>query len=332
MYNSLEKLPQHVVLDSNVCLNAAFISNSIARPSIGLLRQLGFTPFVSEQIVNECEAQLWSIAQNTEKALFYVRCFRSWIERERLLILQVSNVAVDELADINRSDRPVVKAMQQYRAWLLTNDAPLFVEVKSVGGEPRFPMDVVVEAGLNTNDKKWPMWAVVRCHPMRRQQGSFFVRFDTLWSTDQVRRATPHLFDVNEFMSVFYNGISRRIVARHDQGIEVSIPVEIVAGEMQTVLVNYMQPGRLQLRVSGISDPVQATLGAASEIALSQPVGQMFIQCDRQSSNQLNGHLRALVAHPKTVSGDRWRAYLSIPNASPNPWDEVSLGDFIRGL
>ena len=329
MYNSLENLPERVVLDSNVCLNAAFVRSSIAYKVVGQLRELGFVPFLSDQIVSECETQLGFIALNMEKSVFLIKHFRYWIEQEKLLIVPVAALESDELEKINKKDRSVVKAMLENKAWLLTNDAPLFLEVKSIGGEPRFSWDVAIESELRKTDE-WPLSAVIRPHPMRQQEGSIFVRFDTLWGSDQVRGKTPYLVDIDRLISVFYDGNTGCIVARHDQGVEVSIPVMISAGDMQTILVNYSRPGHLQLRVTGSTEPVQADLCDTSGISFSQPVGKPFFGSDRHEKNQINGHLRSLVTHPKVISGDRWRTYLSIPNASPNPWDELSLGDFLR--
>lgn len=330
MYNSLENLPKRVVLDSNVCLNAVFIPSSVAYKVVELLRALDFAPFLSEQIVNECEVQLGLVTPNTEKSFFLIKCFRSWIQQKKLLIVPVADLASDELVKINKRDRSVVKAMLENKAWLLTNDAPLFLEVKSIGGEPRFPWDVAIESELRKTGE-WPLWAVIRLHPMRQREGSIFVRFYTLWGSDQVRGKTPYLVDIDRLISVFYDGNTGCIVARHEQGVEVSMPVKIFAGDMQTILVNYSRPGRLQLRATGSTEPVQIDLGNINGIAFSQPVGQPFFGSDRHGKNQINGQLRSLVTHPKVISGDRWRTYLSIPNASPNPWDELSLGEFLRG-
>ncbi len=50
MHNSLEGLPTRVLIDTNVLLDAAFLTNGAARRSLTLLGQLGYSPVIDEMI------------------------------------------------------------------------------------------------------------------------------------------------------------------------------------------------------------------------------------------------------------------------------------------
>jgi predicted nucleic acid-binding protein len=53
MHQTLSNLPRRVLVDTNVLLDSAFVSDGLARKSIAALRRLGFSILLSESIDSE---------------------------------------------------------------------------------------------------------------------------------------------------------------------------------------------------------------------------------------------------------------------------------------
>ena len=144
MHNSLKGLPARVLIDTNVLLDAAFVTNGAARRSLTLLAQLGYPPFIDQAIESEAFHILEKYRKSFYRAFDVAKVLSDYISVARILRLshskQISNTSV------NRHDVHVVSAAVQYGAWVLTGDLALNVELHAANIQSRLPFDVIMEA------------------------------------------------------------------------------------------------------------------------------------------------------------------------------------------
>lgn len=327
MHNSLEGLPTRVLIDTNVLLDAAFVTNGAARRSLTLLSQLGYSPVIDEMIELEAIRILEKYRKFFYPAFDLAKVLSDCISVAGILRLppakHISNTSVKP------HDIHVVSAAAQYGAWVLTGDLALNVQLRADGIQARLPFDVIMEAA--TADGADPgLDDIVRIVAPTRQSGMLFgsVIAGNWAGMSSVGSFT--VCDMENVGRIFYDTQTQEWAFEMPIGVSVRVECPLQKGEQWAVCGSYKLPGagkrgRLLIRAGQYPSTIfSESISTQKNIASSSP-GVTNIGSSVSNQDYWNGHLRSVVIGPQGMSTDTWKKIIAIPEGAPNPYDSDAL-------
>lgn len=334
MHQSLSNLPNKVIVDTNVLLDAAFVSDGLARKSIIALQRLGLSLLLSEGVANEGADKLEFFAKQLELDFapidYWIRYLNS-IALERI-------PSVDPVLGfgVNKSDQHVAAVARQHHAWILTGDAPLVMEAQKLGLSARFPWDVLMECALQEGRYE-DIGNFIRVVPPGDRCGLIFARvLPGAWSgLKDVGRFT--VCDIENVGRIYYDTQSSEW--KFDLQTRNSVSLKwILASDRPTIVCGTYSfnetssGGVLRLRASDGAQRNQANKEKIERPLTGNAPGSMSFGHTVGREDYWNGYLRSIVIGPQGVSDKTWKALTSIPEAAPNPYDADGLRRSLRLL
>ena len=143
MHRPLTNLPGRALIDSNVLLQAAFVADGLALRAVRAAAELGYSICIDEQSWSDAIRVLTSKASTLGLAYDPVAVIDGFAKRSAVLFLPPSPPRT--IKGVNPADRHLASAALDHGAWVLTEDAPLVVELSRIGVEARFSWDVLFE-------------------------------------------------------------------------------------------------------------------------------------------------------------------------------------------
>ena len=316
MYHSLAGLPKIVVLDSNCLLDSCLVVNGLARRAVLNLRDLGFIPAVPEDILTETRKVLNRMAKEIQWTYDPAPLIDLWIKDLGFLVTPRPDLIL--IPGVNIADQSIAQAASDLSGWVLTGDAPLFVECQDAGIPARFSFDVVMHKETNCGEKDPPLDLLIRCHPFYDLSGFIFSRIHPQeWDS-----MSGHLFSVIDIPNLIwlrYDSDKGAWIVSFRENIHASVKAKIERGRSETLLVNFHIGGMLELRVASNPHPTKVRIPHSGPI---RKPGKMLIGRYRDYKYFLNGIIYCIVAGHKVVSKRKWDALCKTQNGAPNPWDE----------
>lgn len=327
MHNSLKGLPTRVVIDTNVILDAAFVTNGAARISLRLLGQLGYSPVIDEMIESEATDILEEYRASFCPAFDLAKVLSDYISVSGILLLppakQMSNTCV------NRRDVHVVSAADRYDAWILTGDLALNVELRVDGIEPRLPFDVIMEAATAGGADPGPN-DIIRIVAPTRQSGMLFGRVVAGSWAGRSSVGNHTVCDMEKVGRLFYDCRSEEWAFEMPIGASVRVECPLQEGEQWVVCGSYKlpgsgKPGKVFIRAGQYpSEIFSSSINTSRKIVSSSP-GVTNIGSSVSNKDYWNGHLRSVVIGPQGMSANTWKKIIAISEGAPNPYDSNAL-------
>ena len=327
MHNSLKGLPTRVLIDTNVLLDAAFVTDGAARRSLALLGQLGYFPVIDEMI--ELEAirilnkyrKLFSLTFDVMEILSDFICFAR--------ILRLPPAKPISNTSVKSHDIHVVSAATQYDAWVLTGDLDLIVRLRADGKQPRLPFDVIMEAST-TGGSGTSLDDIIRVVSPTRQSGMLFGR---VMPGDWAGMGSVGSFTVCDMKNVgrlFYDTQSEEWVFEMPIKVSVRIKCPIQKGEQWAVCGSYKLPGagksgELFIRAGQYPSTIFMNSEPTLKSIESSSPGVTNFGSSVNSQDYWNGHLQSVVIGPQGMGTDTWKNIIAIPGGAPNPYDNNAL-------
>jgi predicted nucleic acid-binding protein len=334
MYQTLQKLPAQVLLDTNVLLDAAFVRDGAARKAVELLPSLGFRLNIDMLTDREAKKVLGRYALRPELRFNPADVLDEFIRASRIFTIPPALPVAE--TRVNRADRYLANAARQYGAWILSGDAPFAMECQQIGIAVRFPWDVVLEDAF-ANGQEPELRQVIRVTPMSRDSGSIFGRVMTgAWAgTGALSRHTVcHVENVGRILYDLGNNVW---VFKTPMGDSVKIECPIGPSETWAVCASYRFPdsrgeGTLLLRVA--KSPANSLTESREATTLPHKTGpgRASFGSSLGGRDYWNGHLRCIVISRHQVKAETWKAIVSISDAAPNPYDADALGMALLGI
>lgn len=327
MHNSLAGLPQRVIVDTNVLLDAAFVSDGIARGAITGLLRLKFSPSIDEEIEKEALKKLSGFRISKGLVFDPAVAFNAFINEAKILRLPPGTPLLG--TKVHRSDRHVASAAKQYGAWVLTSDAILVSQCLATGIEARLPWDVLEEA-LSSEGRDVNIAMLFRVRNLTTRSGLIFARvIPGSWASMRLREIYT-VCDVPGIGRIYYDGHSEEWAFDLEVGAKVKIFCPISANEIWAICGSYNLPdvgrsGSISIRAGRYPDKTFAASEATLKRFRSFYQESATIGHSRIGTDYWNGHLRALVIGPQGMNANTWKAIVSIPEGAPNPYDSNNL-------
>ncbi len=327
MHNSLRGLPTRVLIDTNVLLDAAFVSNGVARRSLALLGQLGYSPVIDEMIELEAIRILEKYRKSFYPAFDLAKVLSDHISVAGILRLPpakpISNTSV------KAHDVHVVSAAGQYGAWVLTGDVALNVQLRADGIQARLPFDVIMEAAT-AGGADPSLDDIIRVVAPTRESGMFFGRVIAGNWAGMSSVGNFTVCDMENVGRLFYDTQTGEWAFEMPIGVSVRVKCPLKNGEQWAVCGSYKLPGagkrgNLFVRAGQYPSTVfSERIGTLKNIATSSP-GVTNIGCSVNNQDHWNGHLWSVVIGPQGMGTDTWKEIIAIPEGAPNPYDSGAL-------
>jgi predicted nucleic acid-binding protein len=327
MYHSLANLPKRVIADTNVLLDATFV-DGLARRATRLLGRLGISLILDDMTEREAE----SILDRLKKKLALSFEPKALLA-EYLSLVQVIRVPPGSpmlATGINRADRHVVAAAREHSAWILTGDAPLVVECDKIGLPARFPWDVVME-DASQRGRQDEISKIIRVVPPTKEQGLIFARvIPGAW---RGIRGAGQFFTVCEIGGlgrIGYDNSNERWVFDTAIGQKAEARCTLDSDGPWAVCASYKLPGigksgRIEIRAGRRPAPVPPGITSTLKQLPRSPFGDLRIGSTSSGLDYWNGHVRAIVVGPQTMSAETWKAIVYTTEGAPNPYDANAL-------
>lgn len=327
MHNSLRGLPKRVLIDTNVLLDAAFVTNGAARTSLTLLRKLGYSPVIDEMIELEAIRCLQEAPKIFYPAFNFERVLSDHIASAAILRLPPAKLVSN--TSVKPHDAHVVSAAKNYEAWVLTGDVDLIVRLDSDRVPARLPFDVIMEEA--TSGGANPSLAnIFRIVAPTRHRGMLFGRVSAAgWGgTSSVGRFT--VCEVENVGRLYYDNNTKEWAFDMPIGVSVRLECPVENEEQWAVCASYQFPvsGRrdnIFLRCGQFPSTVFSnSLRANGHIANLSP-GKVSTARSVNNTDGWNGHLASVVIGPQGMATDTWKNIVAIPAGAPNPYDSDAL-------
>jgi len=332
MHNSLKGLPSHVLIDTNVLLDAAFVTNGAARRSLALLGKLGYPPFIDKTIELETIDILEKYRKSFYRAFDVAKVLYDYMRDARILLFprakQISNTSV------NHHDIHVVSAAVQYGAWVLTGDLALNVQLRADDIQSRLPFDVIMEAA--TADGADPgLDKFIRVVSPTRLSGMLFGRvIPGSWAgMNSVGNFT--VCDMENVGRLFYDTQTEEWVFKMPIGVSVRVKCPLQKGEQWAVCGSYNlpgagKPGKIFIRAGQYPSTIFSRPKTTLKRITSLSAGLTNYGCSVYNQDHWNGHLRSVVIGPQGMKTDTWKHIIAIPEGTPNPYDSGMLSRVMK--
>lgn len=319
MHQSLAGLPPRVVVDTNVLLNASFISDGSARYAITQLGDLGFSSVIDGAVEEEAVAILRKLRIKLALPFDPVGGLQSFIRHAKILVLP--RAALHVVPGVNRADRHVYSAAKHYGAWILTGDVELAAQSFSGGIPARLPWDVLMETA--TREKKDPpLHYVLRFIGISAERGFIFGRvIPGNWAgMKSVGRFT--VCEVENVARLLYDSDAGQWVfaVAGKQVAKANCPLE--KDEHWTVCGSYVVSsgkGNATLRAFSTNGKTIHTSIAFGDASFHNRPGRASFGHSVIEADHWNGWIRKIVVAPKSMTKNAWRALRHLPESAPDP-------------
>ena len=322
MHQSLSGLPERVLLDTNVLLNACFVQDCSARGAIAELAKLGFEPVIDQSIKHEAEKVLRRL---------YIKCCLGFDPATLLsLYLASENIQVLPAAPfincsrVNRADRHVYSAGIFYSAWVLTGDVQCMAQCASQGVASRLPIDVLMEASFR-GEMQLPLKYLLRYAGIRSDQGSVFARVIPGNWAGMKGIGKFAVCEIENVLTLAYDSERSGWSLSIRGGGEGFAELPMTKGEQHFVVSGgfkapiYDSKGSAFLRVSSSTGEEKAIgFELKGGPTASQP-GLVTFGHRVNGRDHWNGHIRSIVVSPNQISADTWKALKANPDSTPDP-------------
>lgn len=319
MHQSLVGLPPRAVVDTNVLLNASFISDGSARYAITQLGDLGFSSVIDSAIEEEAIAILRKLRVKLALPFDPVGSLHSFIRRAKILVLP--RAALHVASEVNKADRHVYSAAKHYGAWILTGDVELAAQSLSLGTPARMPWDVLSETATRKK-KELPLNYVLRFIGISARNGFVFGRvIPGHWAgmhgvgrftVCEVENVARLLYDSDAEQWVF--AVAGKEVAR------ATCP--LATDEHWTVCGSYeigSGGGNATLRAFSTSGKAINTSVALPSVSFHNGPGSVSFGHSVIKADHWSGWIRKIVVAPRSMTNKAWKALRLIPESAPDP-------------
>ncbi|MBY0240322.1 MAG: type II toxin-antitoxin system VapC family toxin [Burkholderiaceae bacterium] len=321
MHRSLNNLPQRVVIDTNVLLNAAFVANSSARYCLEHLAGLGFNLIIDAAIENEAKLILRRLKLKLTLGYDPAVVFDNFLRFVRIIILPKATIMPSR--HVNKADLHVYSVAAHYQGWILTGDLKFAAECQSIPLPVRLPWDVMMEVAQRAN-KVPPMEYLFHSAGVSRTSGSLFARvLPGSWAN----QSFPKIFtvcDVENAAKLAYDNGRREWVFSTKFGTEVRLKCEITMEQEWIVCASYDMDGRTNTGKLNLRACDTAGANVQSETQLSGALpsavpGNIAIGASAGGTDHWNGYLRRIVVYPNAMRKENWKAIRKLPDSAPDP-------------
>ncbi len=323
MYNSLKDLPNRVLIDTNVLLNAVFVADGAARRSVKHLGQMGYSPFIDEM------TELEAIRILNEKK----RYFRPGLDLATIFSDFISSACILRLppamplrnTSVKAHDNHVVSAAKHYDAWVLTGDIKLCAQLTADGMQSRLPYDVIIEAALQSGNGP-NIDDSFRIVTPTRNRGLIFCRVVPHCGIGTGKGQTFTFCEIENLGRLFYDNQTGELVFSMSIGRSVRLPCPIRDDEPWAICGSYSLPG------TGKSGKISVRAGKHPSMTFSksEPTlkgihsirpGSIRFFASVDGQNPMNVHCEAVVIGPQSMNSKNWKAIVATPAGAPNPYD-----------
>lgn len=319
MHQALVGLPKQAVIDTNVLLNACFVSDGSAAYAIAQLSALGFIGVIDGAIEQEAAAILHRLRVKLALGFNPLVILESYMRQAKIMLLPR---AVRRLTpNVNRADQHVYSAAQHYGAWILTGDIKLAAESQVLSVPVRLPWDVLIEVAIR-NKKEIPGNYVCRFIGISPTEGFLFGRvIPGPWAGParvgrftvcEVEHVARLLYDLEALQWVF------AVAGLH----EARVSCRLTHGEHWAVCGSYkLHNGHGNASIRAFSTNGSTVHASISMNAVSFPGGPTGASFGHSvaGTDYWNGYLRTIVIAPKPMTNDTWGALRQIPESAPDP-------------
>lgn len=323
MHNSLNGLPKLVVVDANVLMDAAFVSNGAARISLAMLRKLGYSPVVDKNIESEAIEKLGEYRTKYCPNIDLAKEFIGYISSNKVISLpaapQVSS------SSVNEHDIHVLGAAAHYGAWVLTGDLALHVQLLPHSIQSRVPFDVIMEAAptLTVNN-------TIRIVSPTRESGMIFGRVVPGYWGGSKSSGYFTVCEVKNVGRLFYDNATEEWAFEMPIGEAVRVKCPLTQSDQWAVCGSYHlpgagKPGRISVRAAKNSAETFARSMNTDKVITSATAGEGAFGHSVNGRDHWNGALSSVVVGPQGMGKDSWKNIVTIPNGAPNPYDSGML-------
>jgi hypothetical protein len=364
VYHSLADLPQRVVPDCNVLLDAAFVVDGSARKSIDALATLGQSLLIEEMIQREAVRILSDLGTSLGLTFDPLSHFNSFLSSKPAMFVPPAPPLLG--TGVNRADQHVAAAARHYNSWILTGDTPLAVEAEKVGLQARFPWDVILELaaqqgnlnklvdkfrqtspvksaefrrkapnGREPSVRFYPLANFVRFVPPTRQTGLIFGRLIPGGWAGMKGVGKFTVCDIEHIGRIYYDARKESWIFGLVTGVEATVRCPVVSNAPIAVCGTYSRPGAgRQGRVTIRTGSFPSTSCAATKTTLTglryPGPGRITVCHTIENTHHWNGHLRTLVIGLQTMNRGTWVALIATREGAPNPYDFNALRHALR--
>jgi predicted nucleic acid-binding protein len=316
----LYSLPNKVIVDTNVLLDAAFIYKGFSRTSISLLHDMGFKLICDKSIYGEAKKVLTDRQENLsvdyDPLIFLERLLSKYSFRTE------ETLQKEDLKLINNKDQHVAKAAIEHEAFILTNDCSLYDECKRSQISIRFTWHVLNE--YHYKNDKVGIKDVIKIHKLGKNKGFIFSRIiPGDWDSSLNIESKFTIIDIENIGKLFYQSSRNKWIFQTKSGIELSFQFKFSRDEILTFLINYdLSKKRIEFRTCKSNHPVHKKIEFISN---ANSIGNINFGRDLNGKNFLNGHLSTIVTGHKNIGKENFKLFCKYVEGLPDPWDKGML-------
>lgn len=319
MLQRLSGLPARVVIDTNVLLNACFLSDSSARRAITQLRELGYTTVIDEAIESEVEKILRRMKIKLSLGYDPLAALHTYMSHASILTLPRAGML--RLEGVNRADHHVYSAARHYESWILTGDIKFAAELHGKNVHARTPWDVAMHAASSSGEPT-PLKYVFRVIGVSAERGSIFARVVPGEWGQTAKEFT--VCDIENVGRLYYDSKDGSWVFKTTLDASVKAPCALTADEHWTVSASY-EYDQLKKKTSATlrahssnGSTCHSSVELGGGFGAATP-GKISFGHSVTLSDHWNGHVRKVLVSPTTISKATWAALRKIPDSDPDP-------------
>lgn len=321
-HNSLTTLPQKVVIDTNVLLDACFV-NKEARQSIILLsNNSNFIPIVDASIVWEARRIIKRYKKELSLKFNADDFFMQFLKA--LKITTCFQAKVYECPSINKQDKHIAYLAREHGAWILTADVSFMDECDLENIQTRFPWDIKAEF-LKIHQDGPELDNIFRVTPINDKEGIIYAQLLPMADTGTEKLS---VFEIKGFGWLYHDLSKHEWVFSLITGDTLKLPSKIKRYELQKIALSYS------------TDPSRKNAGTKFTLACSTSdiggVSQSFILPNFTSNkiaycNTLDGQnswigtIQIFIIGPKYYELKKIKKFFKRKNGAPNPYDLDAL-------
>lgn len=328
MHNSLDGLPNCVIPDANVLLDAAFVRDGIARKALHSLGSLGFTLVICESIEDEAFSVLrklsFSLALKYDPAILFKEYL---MNLPKIIVLKAP---VSGFLQVNKKDKHVVAAAYYNKGWILTGDTPLLIEAEEYKILGRTPQDVQMEYAKR-NGVYEQVNLIIRTSKPTNKSCSIFARV----LPGQWYRGSLHgrftICEIGDYCRLYYDLESKSWIFRLSCGEETRLHYPILSDD-EIIVCSIYDGIKRNIKIKIVQGKINSDSSTSTikQTVTNEQIGAITIFSRNDGSDHWNGYLRTLVVSPNLIKQETWKALIKIPYSAPNPYDSNALEETLR--
>ena len=305
-----------MLLDANVLLDLCFIRDGLGIGAISYLRRHDYQLYTTTKCITEARTRIVRLRHPQFVGFVDRACAPLGIQP---IDAKQGPIAFD---GVNRLDRHVPAAAAHVDAFILTDDAPLLLELDTARVNARTTRELCYESYV---PRRPPQHVCISGFNLAEASGHAFfkgipdddmlsdvAREWTLWENRRLGRLyyqspVRHL----TFQPAFTAGLARLpIVLEHNTQISVLLNYRIKKGQATNITI--------KVNVGGARNDFEATY-QINKVPRDTLYGSPFrIMNSYQLGNGWKGALQYFTFGPSTIKPDNWKVYKSIIGVSPS--------------